>query len=59
VTVVIEFQQQFLYVSLSESEARAMVISETKGKPELEGRSRGLRDEGKNVKGVQGDVGGR
>jgi hypothetical protein len=36
VTVVIEFQQQFLYVSQSESETRAMVIFETKAKPELE-----------------------
>jgi hypothetical protein len=36
VTVVIEFQQQFLYVSLSEGGARAMAVVKAEARPELE-----------------------
>jgi hypothetical protein len=44
VTVVIEFQQQFLYVSLSEGGARAMARTKAKAEPEIETAHRDVRE---------------
>jgi hypothetical protein len=58
VTVVIEFQQQFLNVSLTECRARAMLVFEIRqgltSRPMVR-----VVDEGEGVKGVQGDRMGR